>query len=152
MAYDVAVERVAARQLAAARGTAASHAELGPLILRLLDDVWATLRQQGVRTGHNVVVYFGGPPLAIAAGVEVFEAFEATETVQPLSTPAGEVATTPHWGDYSQMRGAYAALEAWCAANGRGRTRISWEVYGDWDEDPTRVRTDVYFLLNHARG
>jgi hypothetical protein len=23
----------------------------------------------------------------------------------------------------------------------------NWEVYGDWDDDPARRRTDVYFLL-----
>ena len=62
-------------------------------------------------------------------------------------TPAGEVATTAHWGDYSQMHGAYAALERWCAANRRKVAGVTWEVYGDWHDDPAQVRTDVYFLL-----
>jgi len=24
---------------------------------------------------------------------------------------------------------------------------VTWEVYGDWHDDPAQVRTDVYFLL-----
>ena len=28
---------------------------------------------------------------------------------------------------------------------------MNWEVYGDWDDDPARRRTDAYFLLR-ARG
>jgi hypothetical protein len=24
---------------------------------------------------------------------------------------------------------------------------VNWEVYGDWDDDPPKRRTDVYFLL-----
>jgi len=77
----------------------------------------------------------------------VFEPFHSTGVVEPLSTPAGEVATTAHWGDYSQMHGAYAALERWCAANRRKVAGVTWEVYGDWHDDPAQVRTDVYFLL-----
>jgi Metal binding domain of Ada len=36
--------------------------------------------------------------------------------------------------------------DAWKAA-GRQRAGTSWEVYGDWEEDPAKRRTDVYFLL-----
>ena len=147
MEYEVVVERVEPRQLAAARGSVASHDALGSLIISLLDNVWPVLRAQGVKTGHNVVVYFGGSPLQLAAGVQVFEPFHSSGVVQPLSTPAGEVATTAHWGDYSQMHGAYAALERWCAANHRKVAGVTWEVYGDWHDDPAQVRTNVYFLL-----
>ncbi len=148
MEYEVVVERVEPRQLAAARGSVWSHDELGPLIISLLNTVWPVLREQGVRTGHNVVVYFGGSPLQLAAGVHVFGPFQSTDVVQPLSSPGGEVATTVHWGDYSQMHGAYAALERWCAANHRKASGVTWEVYGDWNDDPAQVRTDVYFLLD----
>jgi hypothetical protein len=44
------------------------------------------------------------------------------------------------------MAPAYAAVEAWCATNGR-KSGATWEVYGDWDDDPTKRRTDIYFLL-----
>ena len=105
------------------------------------------LRAQNVRTGQNVVVYFGGAPLRVAAGVEVPEGFSPTEAVQPVSTPSGEVATVAHWGDYSELRRAYDALERWCSNNGRAPAGVSWELYGDWHEDSSQLRTDVYMLL-----
>jgi len=102
-----------------------------------------------VQTGHNVVLYFGG--LAhIEAGVEVFGDFVDVGGVRHSQTPAGPAVTTAHWGEYAEMAGAYAALERWCAANGRQPTGTSWEVYGDWTDDPLQRRTDIYLLLARA--
>ena len=150
--YDVVVDHVRPRQLAAATASAASNANLGPLIIGLLNNVWPLLRSQGVKTGHNVVVYYAGSPLRLAAGVEVYGEFEPTDVVQPVTTPAGEAATTAHWGEYTALRGAYDALERWCAASNRQLAGTSWEVYGDWHDDPAQVRTDVYMLLEPDRG
>jgi len=145
MEYEVTLEDVLPRWLAAVRG-GASRADLGPTILKLLDKVWPVLRGQHVKTGHNVVMYFGG--LAhIEAGVEVFGDFVDVGDVRHSQTPAGPAVTTAHWGEYSEMAGAYAALAQWCAANGRDQSGTSWEVYGDWADDPEQRRTDVYLLL-----
>jgi hypothetical protein len=95
------------------------------------------------------VVYFGGP-WHIEAGVEVLGDFVAAGEVRHTHTPAGAAGTTTHWSEYSDMAGAYAALERWCAANGRRPTGKSWEVYGDWAEDPQQRRTDIYLLLAPA--
>lgn len=151
MTYEVRVERAESRPLAAVRGTA-TRQRLGTEIVRLLDLVWPVVREQGVRTGHNVVVYSGahGDELTIDAGVEVFTDCTPLGPVRMVSTPAGEVAVATHLGDYAQMGGAYAALDRWCRATGRRRAGVQWEVYGDWDEDPARLRTDVYYLLEPA--
>jgi hypothetical protein len=45
------------------------------------------------------------------------------------------------------MAGAYAALERWCAENGRRQAAQSWEIYGDWADDPQQRRTDIFLLL-----
>jgi hypothetical protein len=145
--YAVVVEHVSPRQLAAVSGTAASPADIGPTIIRLLDNIWPLLRSQGVCTGHNVVMYFGGAPMRLAAGVEVPNGFQPTDLVQLLSTPEGEAATTVHWGDYAGMHVAYAALDRWCAASTRRTAGVNWEVYGDWFDDPAKVRTDIFMLL-----
>jgi effector-binding domain-containing protein len=129
-----------------ARGSA-SPRELGVRIIGLLDQVWPVLRGQGVATGHNVVVYFGGSPLAIAAGVEVFSPFVATDLVRPFATPAGDAVTAVHRGPYPEIRDAYDAIERWLAANGRRAAGPSWEVYGDPGDDPAQLRTDVFFFL-----
>ena len=149
MPYDVHVEQAGPRVLAAARAVTTPQ-RLSTDIIRLLDQVWPLLRGQGARTGHNVVVYNPGEggEFTIEAGVEVFSDFEERGAVRRVSTPAGEAAVVAHYGDYSAMGGAYAALDQWCAANGRHLTGVNWEVYGDWNDDPARLRTDIYKLLN----
>lgn len=145
---DVSLEQVEPRQLAAIRATA-SQSKLGAAIIGELDKIWPVLRAQGARTRHNVVIYYGGEPqaLQIAVGVEVPDGFAADGEIQPVSTPSGAAATVAHFGDYADMHSAYQALEQWCASNGRAQAGVSWEVYGDWEEDPAKRRTDIYFLL-----
>src|SRR5438128_2619354 len=75
---------------------------------------------------------------------------EPRADVRHSKPPAGPAVTTAHWGDYSEMAGAYAALERWCVANGRRQTGTSWEVYGDWADDPRQRRTDIYLLLTRG--
>lgn len=149
MAYEVRVERPEPRTLAAVRSET-NPDRLTADIFRGLDMVWPLLREQGVRTGHNVVIYHPGgetAPFTIYAGVEVFTEFAERGEVERTATPPGEVATTAHYGEYSEMAPAYEALERWCAANGRRPARVNWEVYGDWEDDPAKRRTDIYFLL-----
>jgi effector-binding domain-containing protein len=145
MAYEVRLEEVAPRQLAAARGVT-SRAELGRTIIRLLDHVWPVLREQDVPREHNVVVYLDGK-MTIEAGVQVFGPFVETSDVHAFATPSGTAISTAHFGEYSECGAAYAALEQWLAVNARRRAATSWEVYGDWSDDPAQRRMDVYFLL-----
>jgi GyrI-like small molecule binding protein len=188
VAYDVRAERADPRPLAAIRATT-TRQQLGRDIIALLDLVWPVLREQRVRTGHNVVVYHGGTAqeLTVDVGVEAFTDFAGRSSepegrgvawteergtsdegrrrltgaleasgqhgeIRRTATPSGEVATVAHYGEYSEMAGAYAALERWCRDNGRRPAGVNWEVYGDWDDDPARRRTDVYFLLEALAG
>jgi effector-binding domain-containing protein len=148
---EVRLERAEPQQLAAIRVTTAP-ARLGADIIGALDQIWPVLRAQGARTGHNVVIYYPAPPgaLEIEVGVQVTGDFAAEGEVRSVLTPDGEAATVAHFGEYSEMDGAYGALTQWCADNDRSRTGVSWEVYGDWDDDPARRRTDLYFLLGAA--
>ena len=87
--------------------------------------VWPVLREQNVRAGHNVVVYYPGEGgmFTIAAGVEALTDFEDRGEVRHVSTPPGETAATEHYGEYSAMAPAYEALERWCQDNRRRRSR-----------------------------
>jgi effector-binding domain-containing protein len=153
MPYDVRTGREDPRPLAAVRATT-TRQRLGADIVRLLDLVWPVLREQGVRTDHNVVVYREARDgvLTVDVGVEVPSGFTASGEVAPAATPAGEAATTAHYGEYSELAGAYAALERWCAGHHRQPSGVSWEVYGDWAEDPAERRTDVYLQLRPGPG
>lgn len=148
MAYQVRTEVAAPRALAAVRAVTTPQ-RLGTDMIAALDQVWPLLREQGARHGHNIVIYYVDQPgeLTIDAGVEVPGGFTPRGAVRPVDTPAGESAAVTHYGEYTDLAGAYAALEQWCAANGRQRAGTSWEVYGDWEENPAKRRTDVYFLL-----
>jgi hypothetical protein len=145
---EVRNELVGSRQLASVGATVARQS-LGDEIRRLLGIVWAAVRDQHVRAGHNVVVYRGGSggTLDIVAGVETLSDFVETRDVRRSATPSGEVVWATHYGDYAAMHDAYDAIEVWRRANHRNHAGVGWEVYGDWDEDPAKVRTDVYVLL-----
>jgi effector-binding domain-containing protein len=151
VSYEVRTERAGPRILAAVRAETKPE-RLSADIVRLLDLVWPVLREQGVSTGHNVVVYYQGDggSLTIDAGVEALTDFTDRGEVRHASTPSGEAATAAHYGEYSAMSTAYAALESWCRDNGRRPAGVNWEVYGDWDQDPAKLRTDVYVLLDPA--
>jgi hypothetical protein len=81
--YDVHVEQAGPRVLAAVRAVTTPQ-RLSTDIIRLLDQVWPLLREQGARTGHNVVIYHPGESgeFTIEAGVEVFTDFEGRGAVQ----------------------------------------------------------------------
>jgi effector-binding domain-containing protein len=153
MSYEVRTGSEDPRPLAAVRATT-TRQRLGADIVRLLDLVWPVLREQGVRTDHNVVVYreARAGALTVDVGVEVQSDFTPRGEVQPAATPAGQVATTAHYGEYTELAGAYAALQRWCAEHQRQPSGVSWEVYGDWAEDPAERRTDVYFQLRPEPG
>jgi effector-binding domain-containing protein len=150
--YAVHADYAEARPVAAIRAVS-SRARLGLDIVRLLDEVWPVVRDQdGVRAGQNVVVYHGASAgmLTIDVGVEVDGSFVPHGEVRLTATPAGEVARTAHFGEYSDLAGAYNALAEWCAASARRPAGVNWEVYGDWEEEPAKRRTDVFSLLEPA--
>lgn len=151
MSYDVRIERAAPRGIAAVRARLA----VGTVPARFreyLDQVYAASRAGAVRTdGQNVFVYRGGygPRAEVDAefGVGTDAPFAAVGAVEYRALPVGEVAATTHWGDYARLRDAHGAIQEWCAANGRAVGDTRWEVYGHWSDDPSLVRTDVYYLL-----
>lgn len=118
-----------------------------------LDQVWAFLRTQpGLRTdGHNVFLYRHparrSDPMDVAFGVEVVREFAPSGEVAPVRTPAGEAAMATHVGPYDRLRETHDAIHAWVAANGRSSAGWSWEIYGDWTDDMTRLETTIVYLL-----
>ena len=105
----------------------------------------------------------GGTPIAVVRrraaageidveiGAEVGGPISGQGEVVGSATPAGEVATTTHFGPYNRLGDAHGAIRDWCAANGRTPAGPNWEVYGhwlpEWNQDPSKIRTDVFYLL-----
>jgi hypothetical protein len=50
---------------------------------------------------------------------------------------------------------AHAAVKKWCAEREHQRLDICWEVYGhwleDWNADPAKIRTDIFYLVDDPK-
>ena len=151
MGIDVRVEVVQPRKLAAVRRQVAMGAASG--WRPALDQVWAFLRSQpGLRTdGHNIFLYHHparpGDPMDVDFGVEVTRGFSPAGEVYETDTPSGEAAMAVHRGAYDQLRATHQAIHEWAKTHGRVFAGRSWEIYGDWSDDPSKLETIVAYLL-----
>lgn len=151
MNYQVVTKTTSAQPLAAVRRRAFSR-DIGRIWKPALDLVWEFLRRHGLRTdGHNCFLYHhpvdSDTPMDIAFGVQVIRPFEGEGEVICTETPAGEVAMTTHIGSYDKLAAAYDAIHSWRTATGRDFAGYSWEIYGDWTDDTTKLETQVVYLL-----
>ena len=115
-----------------------------------LNQVYAAARGGGIPLdGQNIFVYrrAEGDEVDVDFGVGVTERFTSTGTVTCAELPTGEVATTTHWGNYTGLGDAHGAVIAWCRAHKREITGTRWEIYGHWTDDPSQLRTDIFYLL-----
>jgi effector-binding domain-containing protein len=146
VAYAVSLKRVDARPIAAVRRRAAS-ADLASVVPSALGEVWKLLRARGMPgKGRNVAIYHDGV-INLECGVEVPADFRGEGEVFLSATPAGLAAHTEHTGPYHLLGRANKAIADWCAAQGKMLAGPSWEVYGHWHEDPAKLMTDVFYLL-----
>ncbi len=152
MSIDVNVESVKPRKLAAVR----RRVNIGGVATAwrpALDQVWAFLRSHpGIRTdGHNIFLYHHPQrredPMDVDFGVEVARSFTPTGEIYETHTPEGEAAVAVHRGNYDQLRGTHDAIHQWAKSNNRTIGGQSWEIYGDWSDDPNKLETTVIYLL-----
>lgn len=152
MNYQVVTKTVTAQPLAAVRRRTLIR-DIGRVWKPALDLVWEFLRRhEGLRTdGHNCFLYHHparrDAPMEIDFGVQVVRQFEGEGEVIFTETPAGEVAMATHVGSYDQLGAAHDAIHSWRAASGRAFGGYSWEIYGDWNNDPSKLETQVVYLL-----
>jgi len=152
MEIDVRVEVVEPRRLAAVRRRVPIGA-VASAWRPALDQVWAFLRSQpGLRTdGHNIFLYHHaarrGDPMNVDFGVEVTRSFSPSGEVYETTTPSGEAAIAAHRGGYDRLHGAHHAIHQWAKSHDRVFAGPSWEIYGDWSDDPSKLETIVVYLL-----
>jgi effector-binding domain-containing protein len=148
----VTLDAVEAHPMAAVAARA-DFAGLPKAIMGSLDKVYEVLRagDYGPR-GCNTVYYApmpnGGSVFDILSGVRLTRPFPGPiGEVVAAETPAGEAAHAIYFGDYSRMHPAHLAAQGAAREAGRQLTGDSWEVYGDWSNNPDELRTDIYYLL-----
>ena len=149
MTYQVQIVNARPTLLAAVRSRTTQQA-LGTLIPQALAAVYVFLKTAPVRQqGHNVVVYLDAV-MNVEIGIQVSAEFDHTATILCSATPGGTAAKTLHLGPYSALPQAHAAVRRWGTENSRELAGPNWEVYGDWHDDPQKLRTDVYYLLKDS--
>ena len=152
MSATVSLVTVRPRLIAAVH-RCVTMAEMASTWRPALDQVWQFLRTQpGLRTdGHNLFLYHHpahrDAPMEIDFGVEVTRNFPPTGEVHLTETPAGEAAMAVHIGSYEGLRATHGAVQDWVGARRRAFAGWSWEIYGDWTEDLTKLETEVFYLL-----
>ena len=149
MTYEVAVRSVDSRRVAVVRKRV-KWSELGKRLIPLLDQVYVAVRAGKVlQSGQNIFIYRDGSRdgVTVEVGVEVSSRFEPVDDVVYSETPRGEVASTVHIGPYAGLGAAYEAVIRWCNAQGRTRSNVWWEVYGDWREDVAQLETEIFYSL-----
>jgi len=154
MTYQIVTKTVDAQLLAAVRRHVPIR-DIGRTWKPALDLVWEFLRRHGDlrEGGHNCFLYHHPArreePMDIYFGVQIVRAFESEGEVVCAETPAGEVVMTTHVGSYDKLAQAHDAIHSWRAANGRTFGGSSWEIYGDWTDDPSQLETQVVYLLQN---
>ena len=152
MNYEIVTKTVSAQQIAAVRRRV-RIGEVWKAWKPALDLVWDFLRRhEGLRTdGHNCFLYHhparGEVAMVVDFGVQVIRPFQDKGEIVCTETPAGEVVMTTHIGGYGKLGAAHEAINSWRAATGREFGAFSWEIYGDWDADETKLETQVIYLL-----
>lgn len=125
--------------------------DLSVNIPKALDPVWKFLRTRSdLKPGLNVAVYLEGPK-TMEVGVQVAGPFDAPEGLVYTQSPAGFAAHGIHMGPYSELGKTYEALHAWIACNNFRMMGPFWEVYGHWNDDPQKLRTDIYYLVEKKK-
>jgi hypothetical protein len=150
MEYVIRLEQHTGQPLAVVRRRA-SLQQLANVVPAACGTVWTVMRgQPDAGAGRHVAIYWDDQ-INLEVGVEVAKPFAGLGEVIGSSTPSGLVATTTHYGPYNRLHEAHEAIVQWCANNGHKLAGPDWEVYGHWTDecnsDPTKIRTDVFYLL-----
>lgn len=149
MLTPISVVQAEPRPIAVVRVTM-TLAEWPSQFMRHLDKVYAAVKAGHVRqSGQNVMVYFPRTDgrFDIECGIETAGSFEPVGEVFYHQTPSGAAVAATHLGPYQQLRSSHRALTGWAQENGHRLSGVCWEIYGDWEEDPAKLRTDIFQQL-----
>jgi effector-binding domain-containing protein len=152
--YAVRLQRLDSVPLAVIRRQA-SASELARVVPECCGLVWDAVRAQQAQAGRHVAIYWDGS-IRLEVGVELYGPFAEHGEVVRSATPAGAVASATHFGPYGGRAAAHDAVCRWCKASNHRLAGPNWEIHGhwqrEWNADPSRIRTDVYYLLSDGSG
>ena len=146
MANEMKLVQVVAEPLLVVKGRVPLR-EFPEVVFPMMDRVWTFIRARELTGhGHNVWLYRSpvGEQLDVEVGVQLATELPLDDGIDVSEVPAGLAAHTFLYGEYDQLPGVHSGLVTWCREQGHALSGVSWEVYGDWDDDPAKRRTDIY--------
>jgi effector-binding domain-containing protein len=150
--YAVQSRRLDSVPLAVIRRQARAS-ELSRVVPECCGLVWNVVRAQQAQAGRHVAIYWDAA-IRLEVGVELLGPLTEHGEVVRSATPAGPVAWATHFGPYGGLGAAHDAVQQWCHDSHRQLAGPRWEIYGHWlrawNDDPSRIRTDVFYLLSDA--
>jgi effector-binding domain-containing protein len=150
--YNVQLRQLDSIPLAIIRRQA-NASELSRVVPECCGIVWNALRAQLAKGGRHVAIYWDGT-IRLEVGAEVEGPFTEQDGVVRSATPAGLVASVTHLGPYGGLGEAHQAVHDWCKTTSHRLAGPRWEIYGhwlpEWNTDPSRIRTDVFYLIAPA--
>lgn len=115
-------------------------------IFGLLDKVWAEVRSKALdHSGINHVVYEADG--RIFAGIELLAPPRQDVALEKKTVVFQKYAYFKHIGPYTQLESAYRRIRATAEAAGKQQTHPFMEVYGHWNEDETKLETEIFYNL-----
>ncbi len=126
------------------------RSEVSSKLLSLFDIAYSWLKTSSVKqAGHNYAIYdqCTADQMRVQAGFPVSDHFPDCESVKCVQLKSGRAVHVKHIGPYGKLQAAYNGLHEWCAREGYKTSGESWEIYGDWNDDPSQLVTDIYFRV-----
>ena len=146
--YEIQVADVAPIPTVVVRRRA-TLAQLPQVVPAACGTVWEFIRAKKVRAGRNVALYLSDQ-VDLEAGAEALGPLTSEGEVITSQLPGGRVATTKHIGPYTALAAAHQAVRRWCELHHHAVAQ-NWEIYAhwqaEWNADPSKIETDVYYLL-----
>jgi len=156
MSYNIRLEHQTGSPLAIVRRRA-QLAQLPKVVPEACGIVWNAIRANNIAGAGRHVAVYRDDVINLEVGVELDAPLAAplaaagNDQVVPATLPSGKVAATTHLGPYQNLGQAHTAIRQWCAANGHTLAGSNWDIYGHWQDawnsDPSKIITDVYYLL-----
>jgi effector-binding domain-containing protein len=128
------------------------RSEIPARIRGMFDITYSWLRSADVRqAGHNYALYdkCTKHSLRVRVGFPVSGPFHDTESIHCIEFSPGPAAHATHIGPYVNLHVTYRLLAEWCLQEHLPLSGESWEIYGDWNDDPSKLKTDLYLALKN---
>lgn len=150
MSYKCEIVEAESVILAATSEVLLKQNEIPARIRGMFDIAYSWLSNSDVNhAGHNYATYRNtSDGMYMRVGFPVSARFEDTKSVQCLDVGGGRAAHTMHRGDYGGIPGGYERFVAWSNEQTLTLSGFNWEVYGDWDDDPAKLVTDLYLQIS----